>query len=67
MARERLSESMKELLAPFGKAHDHGALARQFADFSLMLAEGAFIAYHIDPEGLISEAVDVTHLCGREA
>ena len=50
MARDRLSEIMRDLLAPFANAHDQGALARQFADFTLMVADGAFIAHHIDPD-----------------
>lgn len=50
LARDRLSEIMMQLLAPFAEAQDLTALARQFADFTLMVADGAFIAHHVDPE-----------------
>jgi len=50
MARDRLTEIMTDLLAPFADAHDRSTLARQFADLTLMVADGAFIAHHLDPD-----------------
>jgi AcrR family transcriptional regulator len=50
MARDRLSEIMTDLLAPFTNTHDRVDLARQFAEFTLIVADGAFIANHLDPD-----------------
>ena len=47
LAQERLHRMMVNLLEPFG---ERGAkLARQFAALALSVADGAFIAHHIEP------------------
>lgn len=47
LAYERLREMMITLLEPFG---ERGAdLAREFAALALSVADGAFIAHHIEP------------------
>jgi AcrR family transcriptional regulator len=50
LARERLTAIMGDLLAPAADPRVRSALARQFADFALMVADGAFIAHHLDPD-----------------
>jgi AcrR family transcriptional regulator len=48
LARDRLRELMATLLEPFG---GRGAeLAPQFAALALCVADGAFVAHHIDPD-----------------
>lgn len=48
-ARERLQTEMVDLLEPFGSARASD-LAPQFATLALALADGSFIAQHIDPD-----------------
>lgn len=48
-AQERLHEEMFRLLEPFGRERA-ADLAPQFAALALTVADGAFIAQHIDPE-----------------
>ncbi len=50
LARERLTTIMGDLLAPAAGPHSRSALAQRFADFALMVADGAFIAHHVDSE-----------------
>jgi AcrR family transcriptional regulator len=48
LARDRLREMMAALLEPFG---GRGAeLAPRFAALALCVADGAFVAHHIDPD-----------------
>jgi AcrR family transcriptional regulator len=46
LALERLRATMRTLLAPFGEPG--AALARDFAALALCVADGAFLAHHID-------------------
>ncbi len=49
LAHVRLNQEMVRLLEPFGSERAAG-LAQQFATLALSVADGAFIAQHIDPE-----------------
>jgi len=49
LARERLDELMGLLLEPVLGARA-GEIAGEFASFALCVADGAFVAHHIDPE-----------------
>lgn len=51
LARERLTAILGDLLAPAAEPRVRSALAGRFADFALMVADGAFIAHHVDPDG----------------
>ncbi len=48
-AHERLCQEMEALLEPLGREHTT-ELAREFAALALYVADGAFIAHHIDPQ-----------------
>ena len=48
LARDRLREMMAALLAAFGRRGTE--LAPQFAALALCVADGAFVAHHIDPD-----------------
>jgi AcrR family transcriptional regulator len=50
LARERLTAIMGDLLAPVADPGVRSLLARRFADFALMVADGAFIAHHVEPD-----------------
>ena len=50
VARERLTAIMGDLLAPAADPRVRSPLAGRFADFALMVADGAFIAHHLDPD-----------------
>ncbi|MAJ61329.1 MAG: hypothetical protein CBC48_16105 [bacterium TMED88] len=54
LARQRLTRLLVEILRPLGGSEQQAPIARRFADFALMVADGAFIAHHLD-----SEAADI--------
>jgi AcrR family transcriptional regulator len=49
LGRDRVREEMVRMLEPFG-GEQSAELAQEFAAFALCVADGAFIAHHIDPE-----------------
>ncbi|MCH2187154.1 TetR/AcrR family transcriptional regulator [Myxococcota bacterium] len=60
LARDRLASLLVEILAPLGRLEQQDRVARRFADFALMVADGAFIAHPLDPEATdIQSAFDL--------